>query len=83
MIAAVRMDRVDHGNGALPMDRQMETEELLRRVQAPRLRRAAQTAGPAFRSNAQPGRLREDRVHHVWRGLRVSLSIGGGEETVG
>jgi hypothetical protein len=83
MIAAARMARVDHGDRALPMDRQMEAEDLLHQAQAPRLRRTAQTAGPAIRSNSQRGRIRGDRVHHVWRGLRVPLSIGGGEETVG
>jgi hypothetical protein len=85
MIAAARMAHVDHGNGAVPMGRQMEEEDPLRRVQALRLRRAAQTAGPAIRCNSQQfaaKTLRGDRVHHVWRDLRVSLSIGG-KETVG
>jgi hypothetical protein len=82
MIAAAQMAHVDHGNGAVPMGRQMEVEDQLRRVQARRLRRAAQTAGPAIRSNSQTGRRRGDCVHHVWCGLRVSFSIGG-KETVG
>ena len=82
MIAAAQMAHVDHGNGAVPVDRQMEAEDPLCRLQAPRLHRAAQTAGLAIRSNSQPRRRRGDCVHHVWRGLRVSFSIGG-EETVG
>jgi hypothetical protein len=59
MIAAARMAHVDHGNGARPMDRQMEAEDPLRRAQAPRLRRAAQTAGPAIRCNSQLRRFAE------------------------
>jgi hypothetical protein len=54
MIAAAQMAHVDHGNGAVPMDPQMEVEDQLHRVQAPRLHRAAQTAGLAIRSNSQP-----------------------------
>jgi hypothetical protein len=59
MIAAGQMAHVDHGNGAVPMGRQMEVEDQLRRVQARRLRRAAQTAGPAIRSSSQPGLFAE------------------------
>ena len=56
-----------------PMDRRIETADLQRRPQVPRLHQAA----AAIHNNPVAKRIRGDRVH---RGLRVSLLIGGVEQ---